>query len=277
MIGAARPGNKFPILTYHSIDDGGSVVSTSRATFSRQMGCLHEAGYRTVSVGDVAAHLEAKRPFPANAVAITFDDGYQNVYREAFPVLEKYGFRATVFLITDYCGKFNDWPGDSIGVQRQPLLSWAEIRELQAHGFEFGSHTATHVDLTKVPFARVESEIRQSKAEIQSRLGSEAALFAYPYGTYNRAIKGIVQETFAAACSTKLGKVQLDSDPFLLNRIDTYYLPADRLFSGLASRSLDWYLKLRQSLREVKTSGRSLSQRFQSSSELLKSNQSGEP
>lgn len=256
MHGNEKQRNGFPILTYHSIDDSGSIVSTGRKTFRRQMRRLSEAGYGTISISEVAAHIRERRPLPANSAAITFDDGYENVYAEAFPVLAEYGFRATVFLITDYCGRTNDWPGDSAGIPRQQLMSWHQIREMHQSGFEFGSHTSTHPDLTRVSVGRAELEIKRSQAEIQERLGAVATAFAYPYGSYNSVIKGIVQKHFLAACSTKLGKVEISSDPFLLKRVDTYYLSTDRLFAGLATRSLERYLQLRQTLREVKTFGR---------------------
>jgi peptidoglycan/xylan/chitin deacetylase (PgdA/CDA1 family) len=254
---------RVPILTYHSIDDSGSVISTSRETFRRQMRHLSETGYRTISLRDLARDLDEKRPLPVNTVVITFDDGYQNIYAEAFPVLAEYGFLATVFLITDYCARTNDWPGNGAGIPRQQLLSWREIKEMQQQGFEFGSHTMTHLDLTTVSLACAEDELRRSRMAIEERLGEEASVFAYPYGSYNSAIKSIVQKHFIAACSTKLGKVELGSDPFLLKRVDTYYLSTDRMFGGLASRSLERYLQFRQGLREVKTLGRRVSRQFQ--------------
>jgi peptidoglycan/xylan/chitin deacetylase (PgdA/CDA1 family) len=250
---------RVPILTYHSIDDSGSVISTSRETFRRQMRRLSETGYRTISLKDLARDLDDKRPFPANTVVITFDDGYQNVYAEAFPVLAEYGFRATVFLITDYCGGTNAWPGNGAGIPRQQLLSWREIKEMQQQGFEFGSHTATHLDLTKVSLDLAEDELQRSRMAIEERLGEEASVFAYPYGSYNSAIRSIVRKHFVAACSTRLGKVDSASDPFLLKRVDTYYLSTDRMFGALAGRSLERYLQFRQGLRGVKTLGRRLS------------------
>lgn len=251
---ARATNHKALILTYHSIDNSGSVVSTSPETFQRQMQYLSEASFNVISLNAIMDCLHENRPLPSRALAITFDDGYENVYTEAFPVLEKYGFGATGFLITDYCGKHSDWPGNSPSFERRPLLSWSEIEEMRRHGFDFGAHTATHPDLTRVSIQQAEREITGSKAEIEDRLGVEARCFAYPYGKYNSEVQEIVRTQFLGACSTKLGKVRSDCDPHALRRIDMYYLSHPALFSALSANLLEWYLGVRQVLREIKGS-----------------------
>lgn len=254
MNGVRATNPKVSILTYHSIDDSGSVVSTSRKTFQKQMRSLSESSCNVISLNAIMDCLHENRPLPSRALAITFDDGYRNVYTEVFPILEKYGFGATVFLISDYCGKDNDWPGNSPSFERRPLLSWSEIEEMRRHGFEFGAHTATHPDLTRVSIQQAEREITGSKAEIEDRLGVEARCFAYPYGKYNSEVQEIVRTQFPGACSTKLGKVRSDCDPHALRRIDMYYLSRPELFSALSTNLLEWYLGFRQVLRELKGS-----------------------
>ncbi len=254
MNGVRATNPKVSILTYHSIDDSGSVVSTSRKTFQKQMRSLSESSFNVISLNAIMDCLHENRPLPSRALAITFDDGYRNVYTEAFPVLEKHGFGATVFLISDYCGKDSDWPGNSPSFERRPLLSWSEIEEMRRHGFEFGAHTATHPDLTRVSIQQAEREITGSKAEIEDRLGVEARCFAYPYGKYNSEVQEIVRTQFPGACSTKLGKVRSDCDPHALRRIDMYYLSRPELFSALSTNLLEWYLGVRQVLRELKGS-----------------------
>jgi peptidoglycan/xylan/chitin deacetylase (PgdA/CDA1 family) len=241
-----------PILTYHSIDDSGSVVSTSRRTFRRQMLSLSESRMSVVSLGEIAAAIREGRALPRDAVTITFDDGYRNVYTEAFPVLERCGFTATVFLVTDYCGLENDWPGQGGGIARAPLLTWAEVREMHRAGIEFGSHTATHPDLTRIPLQQAEREIRRSKAEIEDHLGVEATAFAYPYGKYNARVKDLVREEFLCAGSTLLGRAGSDSDPYSLKRVEMYYFSNAMSFGALIAGRADWYLAARQALRKLK-------------------------
>ena len=106
------------------------------------------------------------QPFRERTCVVTFDDGYETVYREAFPVLEELGFTATVFLITGYCGKQNSWPGHVSPVGEQLLLSWTQIEEMARHHIEFGSHTVTHPDLACVKRrGRCESRNRRSRSD----------------------------------------------------------------------------------------------------------------
>lgn len=243
---------KIPILTYHSIDKSGSVISTAPEVFRRQMQYLSENGYKAVTLNEFISSLsEDKTPF-LKTVVLTFDDGFQNFFSEAFPVLEKYGFRATVFLVTEFCGKNNDWAGNPPDLPSSKVLSWEEIRQLHRLGIEFGGHSRTHPDLTKVSDSRVESEIVESKAVIENALGSEVTTFAYPFGKFNPTVKQKVEKSYKAAVSTNLGKVRAGSDFFSLERVDTYYLSNPKIFNRLSSHSFDGYLSFRQIMRDFK-------------------------
>ena len=215
------------------------------------MRSLHEQGYRSMLLSEVLSRLAHRRALPDNAVVITFDDGYQSVYAEAFPALQQYGFTATVFLITGYCGKFNDWPGHTSPVGRR-LLSWNEIRAMHRYGFEFGSHTVTHPDLTAISAEEADREIRVSKTSIQEHLGEAVKTFAYPYGKYSREVVEIVREQFVGACSADLGKATAGDHPHLLRRIDMYYLSTAAALGSISTRYLDWYLGLRQAGRYIR-------------------------
>ena len=243
---------RIPILTYHSIDDSRSVVSTAPDVFRRQMKHLSETGLRGISLEALLAHAADKRAFPADSVVLTFDDGFRNFYRTAFPILDQYGFKATVFLVTDYCGKKNNWPGNPPHLASMPLMSWAEVRELKSNAIEFGAHTRTHPDLTRITETQVKRETVESKDAIENEIGGKVTTFAYPYGRMNRRVKEIVAENFDAACSTNLGTTGVDSDLFSLERIDTYYLSRPWVFDSLLSKRFDRYMKFRQALRDVK-------------------------
>ncbi len=246
------PNIKLPILTYHSIDDSGSVISTAPEVFRRQMNFLSETGFKVVSLNKLVNSLIDEQPISPKTVALTFDDGFQNFYTTAFPVLEQYGFNATVFLVTDYCGKRNEWEADSPMIPLNKMLSWQEIKKLNESGIEFGAHTRTHPDLTRISAAQVEREIVESKAAIEDALGCEATTFAYPYGKFNSSVKRIVEKNFKAACSTNLGKVKRGSDFFSLERIDTYYMSNPKIFNSISSKTFDRYMQFRQVLRDFK-------------------------
>lgn len=247
------PLSRLPILTYHSLDESGSVISVAPALFARQMDRLAAAGYQTLALAEALALLSAGRPFPERRVVLTFDDGYRNVYTHGFPVLQRHGFTATVFLIPDYCGGHNDWPSQPPTVARRPLMSWSEIGELHRHGFEMGAHTLTHPDLTRLSAQAAEQEVGQSKAEIEDRLGTAVTTFAYPYGACDAAAQAAARRHFAGACGTRLGKMHPKSDAYALERVDMYYFKNATLFDALPGRLITPYLKARQVLRDVKT------------------------
>lgn len=242
-----------PVLTYHSIDESGSVVSTAPEVFRRQMRFLSENRYRVVSLGELTDLLLAhKTPLP-KTVALTFDDGFRNFFFEAFPELENYGFGATVFLVTDFCGKHNDWAGNPKQLPRSELLDWGEIEELSEKGIEFGSHTRTHPNLSKIKPDEIKKEISESRYEIEDRLAKKVTSFAYPFGSFNSYVKQTAAENFEAACSTNLGKIGFESDFFALERIDAYYLSNPTILRRLPARSFDRYMRLRQILRDFKS------------------------
>jgi peptidoglycan/xylan/chitin deacetylase (PgdA/CDA1 family) len=243
---------RISILTYHSIEDNGSVISTAPKTFREQMRYLSEAGFRVMTVGEVVASIRSKEALPERAVSIAFDDGYENVFTDAYPILQDYGFTATVFLITNYCGRHNDWPGNLPTLERRPLLSWPHIKEMSQNGVEFGAHTRNHPNLTLLTRLRLKDEIAQSKSKIEDRTGRAVATFAYPYGRHNSEVRAVVREHFDGACSTELGRVGLGSDLYLLPRFDMYYLSRLSLFRKLETTQLNAYFQLRQALRGLR-------------------------
>lgn len=244
---------RVPILTYHSIDDSGSVISTAPRIFRNQMRFLSDTGYRAIPVRELVATIQAKGPLPEKTVVLTFDDGFRNFYTEAFPVLAEFGFRATVFVVTDFCGGHNDWPGNPAELPRSELLSWEEIKELDEAGFEFGSHTRTHADLVKLSQEQVADELAGSRSAIQHQLGRDVTSFAFPFGRSNQLVRRRAMHEYTAACSTDLGMVDSLSDLSSLKRVDAYYLGNRRIFERFSSGAFVNYLRVRQSMRSVRS------------------------
>ena len=235
------------ILTYHSLDDSGSVVSTPPRVFAEQMRRLSQASVKVVSLAEAYHGRQACHGPPL--VALTFDDGFRNLHDYALPVLQRYGFPATVFLVTDYCGRTNFWPGQPTTIPRAPLLRWTEVKMMRDSGVTFGSHTRTHARLTSLKPCQVEAELVMSKQRIEDTLGEAVDTFAYPYGVYDGEVRRLVATHFDLACSTDLGFLGAASDPLSLERLDTYYLrhPASfqRLFSPVTRGYIQWRAWLR--------------------------------
>ena len=240
-----------PILSFHALEDRPSVTSFSPSVFRRGMAKLHESGFRALSLLEAVDYLRRGNRFPKRSFVITFDDGYQSVYDQAFPVLQRYGMSATVFLTVGDTGTTT--PGDRLpSLEGRSMLSWDEIREMQSQGIEFGAHTLTHPDLTRLPPDRVEAEVCNSKALIEDALSAPVACFAYPYGRFDQRSREIVSQHFSCACSDKLGLIRAGSDCYALERVDAYYLRTDRLFGLMMTTVFPWYVQARGIPRRIR-------------------------
>jgi peptidoglycan/xylan/chitin deacetylase (PgdA/CDA1 family) len=244
---------RFPILTFHAVDDRRSVISFPPGLFARVIARLSEKGYRTLSLLEAADHLRGKRAFPERAVVITFDDGYQSVYDHAFPVLQRHGFSATIFLAVGEDRRTPDSRRLPSMCDRS-MLSWREIREMHRSGIAFGGHTLTHPDLTLLSDEQIEAEVVGGKAVMEDALGAPAASFAYPFGHYDERCREIVSRHFACACSDRLGLLGPDSDPYALERVDAYYLRSEKWSAAMTTALFPFYVRARSVPRQIRRS-----------------------
>lgn len=240
------------ILTWHSIDPGGSVISIAPQLFSKQMDAIAAAGFRGVSLREAVRHREMNGRWPGKTVVLTFDDGYENFSSFALPAILRHGFSATVFLISRHMGGINDWGPAPEGLGRQKMMSWNQVREMSSAGIEAGAHTRTHPDLRMLGNDALNEEISGSRREIEDEIGSPVETFAYPFGYLNEAACRIVGAEFRAACTTSLSRVT-GEDPHLLPRLDIYYLRDLSRFSRAIEGRLDGYLRVRRWGRSVRS------------------------
>lgn len=163
-----------PILMYHHV---GAPYRTQfnvpLEDFEAQMNYLAQNGYTTVSIAQIAAALRGEGSLPPCPVAITFDDGYANVYNNALPVLQKHGFRATFYVVTGY-----------ISVTKT-FMNWDQLRHLSSLGMEIGAHSYNHPYLTETVGLSLTRQIVAPKVKLEAELGISVTTFAYPYGAYN--------------------------------------------------------------------------------------------
>lgn len=235
------------ILMYHSLDETGSPVSITPATFRTQLRILAGQGIPVVPLSQAAA-----KP---GSVAITFDDAFRSFGESALPELARHGIPATVFAVSGYCGRNNAWPGQPPGIPVLPLMSWNELRDARSAGVEIGAHTVTHPRLDRISETAARHEIEDSAREIEDRLGVAVHSFAYPYGACSKAVRGNVESRFECAVSTELDYAAPASDPHWLPRVDAYYFQSEALFRRLFSAPGALYLRARRGLRRLRRFG----------------------
>ena len=191
---SALASYRLPILMYHRIASNGASGSdryrVDPGQFAEQLGYLRDSGFRTVTFAEWRRAKDAWKPLPGRCVALTFDDGFQDFAAHAWPLLRRFGFGATLFVVTDFTGRQNAWDADR--GQTSPLLSWDELRALHAEGLDIGSHSASHPFLTTLSPADVVREATASRAAIQREIGVRVTAFAYPHGDEDPAVQHLV-------------------------------------------------------------------------------------
>jgi peptidoglycan/xylan/chitin deacetylase (PgdA/CDA1 family)/GT2 family glycosyltransferase len=226
-------GSPFPVLMFHSISSSADrrlrKCTLSPQRFSQLMRWLSRANYRCLSPLECVGG-----PVRSGSVLLTFDDGYEDFFSTAFPILHRLGLTATVFLVVDRIGQSNLW--DQVnGHASRRLLSIGQIRELHRYGVEFGSHSLTHPWLPELSDHDLQREVVDSKAFLEDLLGSEVSCFAYPSGGVNARVRATVARAgYKVAVGTR-ANLTFWEDRLCLNRIGVSEL--DKLF--------DFVLKLR--------------------------------
>lgn len=164
-----------PILLYHHVSETiDTQYNVHPDRFAEQMKWLYDHGYSTVTIADVASAIREGTELPARPVVLTFDDGYLDVYQNAFPILQQYGYVATFYIIANTV----DTAGN---------LNTKKLQKLLASGWEIGCHSMTHANLTEE--SDWNNEVINSRAVLEEKLGTEIFTFAYPYGRVNMELK----------------------------------------------------------------------------------------
>jgi peptidoglycan/xylan/chitin deacetylase (PgdA/CDA1 family) len=174
------PGNR--ILAFHDVSDKPDLSITRIApdSFERILKFVHESG----TVGTSISSLNDR-----DSIAVTFDDGWQGFYSTAFPILNKFDFKATVFIVAGYVGKTSGWD-----YRKKAHLNWQEITELAQEGIEIGSHSVNHLDLRRLDKEKLAYEISGSKKMLEDKLGLPVKYFSYPFGRFNQRVIEAVKD-----------------------------------------------------------------------------------
>jgi len=200
--------SRIPVLMYHHIKTNTDPSNKIEAgldlppeQFEQEMASLNQKGYQTLNISQLFQTDQE------NKIVLTFDDGYKDIITNAYPILHKYNYTATVYIISDFAG-------------RDDYLNWDDIRTLKNSGWEIGSHTVSHYDLTRIPLDQAQSEITQSKAKIETELGITISSFCYPSGKYNADIIKLVQQAgYQNSTTTKAGRSNAQQSAFELKRV----------------------------------------------------------
>lgn len=236
------------ILTYHSIDESGSPISVGRETFRAHVHWLASGAVQVVPIAELMARDDA-----GDAVAITFDDGFQNFADDAAPLLAEAGLPSTVFVVPEHVGGENDWGGrHAPGIPALPLMDWDTLGMVAEQGATLGAHTRRHRDLTLVRGASLEDEVAGCVERMAAELGSRPETFAYPYGAVDAAVATVVRDVYAYACTTELRALRRDDDRALLPRLDMYYFREPGQLEAWGSAAFRRRLWLRAQVRRAR-------------------------
>jgi peptidoglycan/xylan/chitin deacetylase (PgdA/CDA1 family) len=212
---------RVPILMYHEIadrTDTKSRLAVEPASFAAQIGSLHDAGFHSLNACELASILASgERRLPERPVVLTFDDGYADFHARALPLLERYGFSATVFVTTGWVAEVG---APSAATPPGIMLSWRQIEEASAYGIEFAAHSHTHPQFDRLSEPMLQEELTRSKLEIEDRLGTPVTGLAYPFGYFNTAVQEVARRlAYGYGCAVRNAMADGGSDLFALPRL----------------------------------------------------------
>lgn len=201
------PKEGIPVLMYHSIGIMyDRSICVSEKLFEEQMEWLHENNYHTVNSDELYEALSGKTALPDNPILITFDDGFGDNYKVAWPILKHYGFNATFFIVTSQVNPYN--------------IDWNQLKELVEQGNSIGSHSVNHYDLATLNTKQQEKELRKSKEVLEEKLDTSIKAFCFPYGSYNKTTIALLPKSgYLLSFTVRSGKVYLGDNEYLLKRV----------------------------------------------------------
>ena len=205
---------RIPILIYHYIrvnpdprDSLGFGLSVTPANFAAQMDWLAQNGYHPVTTSDLVAYLGGERGLPSRPIVITFDDGYADFYTNAIPILRRHDFTAVTYVVSGFMGR----PG---------YMTANEVLSAQGAGFEVGSHTVDHVNLTKQSSDGLRYQLTASKEALERLLKRPVTSFCYPYGKFGaREANAVAAAGYQDATSTMGGSYRTMANRFIWARL----------------------------------------------------------
>lgn len=209
----------FITLGYHivnrTIED---KIAISEELFEEHLRYLQKEGYVTLSLAQALADINGAMQTPPRSVLLTFDDGYEDNARIVLPLLQAYGMRATEFVITAYIGQSNRW-NPRAGYDTDHM-TWDDLRAWYESGCDIGGHSHWHFCMTRLSPDELEETVRLNKGMLEKGLGIRLLAFAYPYGKFNQAVKGVVGHHYEIAFAIDGGVWNAQIDRYAINRLN---------------------------------------------------------
>lgn len=196
-----------PVLMYHSINPiSSNNLIIPPDEFDAQMKWLKDNNYNPITLDELYHWLVHNKETKENPIVITFDDGYEDNYKYAYPILKKYEFNATIFLITD-------------AINKNTVLTESQIKEMYAHNIDFQSHTSDHVELNTKSYTQQIQTIKKSQERLGNLLNKKSEYLCYPVGKYNKdTLRACNDLGIKLAFTTKPGIISKSNDKYTLRR-----------------------------------------------------------
>jgi len=231
--------SRIPVLMYHEIADpaeSNSRLAVAPSAFADQLAYLHDEGWNAISAGALSQTFsDGAGTLPERTVVLSFDDGYEDFYSKAMPLLSKYEFTATLFMTSG-------WVKEA-GPAGPPMLSWAQLSDVARAGIEVGAHSTTHPQLDQLDGEHLHHELFDSKKEIEDHLGMDVPGLAYPFGYSSSVVRRMARKAgYAYSYAVDNRIAAPGSDPFAIPRLtvkrSTTVAEFGRLVGGEDTRTL---------------------------------------
>jgi peptidoglycan/xylan/chitin deacetylase (PgdA/CDA1 family) len=224
----AMAARRITVLMYHRVGEAQNDCErrycVSRERFASHMQALERRGMRPCRVEEFVDWLSGAGTLREGSFVLTFDDGFLGVYEDAYPLLARMGWPATVFLVSGLIGRRDEWTvRENPGGRTYPLLGRAEIEEMARGGFSFHSHSRTHSDLRRLDHRALTEELVGARRDLEDLLGRSVPFLAYPYGWHDEnVVEAVKASGYTAAFSTQPGFNRREADRYRIRRLDVY-------------------------------------------------------
>ncbi len=226
-----------PVLMYHSVTQNPPAATRSLSVrpsdLEWQLRYLRDNNFTGLTFGDLCARSRSGTALPARSVVLTFDDGYADTHEEALPLLQAYGFPATVFVTTGWLRDAGPW---AAGQPLDRTLAWGQVKELHDFGIEVAAHSHSHAQLDQLEDWALHDELALGKKLLEERLGQAVPSIAYPYGYWSRRVRRAAEEVgYEQAAAVGNAASQPGDDEFAVPRLTVRRSTSPSVFARIAA------------------------------------------